>query len=60
MCVDSDSRPPMPPIAGGATDARDLRLTSSDGTRFMAYAARATTRQGARAPRGHGVPGRAA
>jgi len=47
MCVDSDSRPPIPPIAGGATDARDLRLTSSDGARSMAYAARATTPSGA-------------
>lgn len=47
MCVDADSRPPIPPIAGGATDARDLRLTSTDGARFMAYAARATTPSGA-------------
>jgi carboxymethylenebutenolidase len=47
MCVDADSRPPIPPIAGGATDARDLRLTSADGTRFMAHAARATTPSGA-------------
>src|SRR5512134_305463 len=47
MCVDSDSRPPIPPIAGGATDARDVRLTSSDGTRFAAYAARAATPSGA-------------
>lgn len=47
MCVDSDSRPPIAPIAGGSTDARDLRLTSTDGTRFMAYAARATTPTGA-------------
>jgi len=47
MCVDNDSRPPIPPIAGGATDTRDLRLTSADGTRFMAYGARATTPTGA-------------
>jgi carboxymethylenebutenolidase len=47
MCVDNDSRPPIPPIAGGATDTRDLRLTSADGTRFMAHAARATTPTGA-------------
>ncbi len=47
MCVDNDSRPPIAPIAGGSTDARDLRLTSSDGTRFMAYAARATSPTGA-------------
>jgi len=47
MCFDSDSRPPIHPIFGGATDARDLRLTSADGTRFMAYAARATSPTGA-------------
>jgi carboxymethylenebutenolidase len=47
MCVDNDSRPPIPAIAGGSTDARDLRLTSSDGTKFMAYVARATSPTGA-------------
>jgi carboxymethylenebutenolidase len=47
MCFDLDSRPPIPPIAGGATDARELVLTSSDGTRFMAYAARAVRPTGA-------------
>jgi carboxymethylenebutenolidase len=47
MCVDNDSRPPITPIAGGSTNARDLRLTSADGTRFMAHAARATTPTGA-------------
>jgi carboxymethylenebutenolidase len=47
MCVDSDSRPPIPPIAGGATDARDLRLTASDGARSIAYAARASAPTGA-------------
>lgn len=41
MCFDTDSRPPLPPIRGGALDARDLHLTSRDGTRFAAYAARA-------------------
>ena len=40
MCVDDDSYPPIPPISGGATDTRDLRLTSADGTRFMAFGAR--------------------
>ena len=34
MCFDHDSRPPITPIAGGATDARDLTLQSADGTRF--------------------------
>jgi len=47
MCVDDDSYPPIPPIFGGATDTRDLRLTSADGTRFMAYGARATKPTGA-------------
>jgi carboxymethylenebutenolidase len=47
VCFDLDSRPPIPPIAGGATDARDLVLTSADGTRFSAYVARATRPTGA-------------
>ena len=47
MCVDNDSRPPIHPIAGGSADARDLRLTASDGTRLMAHAARAARPTGA-------------
>ena len=47
MCVDDDSFPPIPPIAGGAAGSRDLHLTSSDGTRFMAHAARAAKPTGA-------------
>lgn len=47
MCFDLTARPPIPPIAGGATEARDLTLTSADGTRFMAYAARAVQPSGA-------------
>lgn len=47
MCFDTDSRPPLPPIRGGAIDARDLHLTSRDGTRFAAYAARAERPSGA-------------
>ncbi len=47
MCVDADSRPPIPPIAGGSADTRDLRLSSADGTRFMAHAARAAKPTGA-------------
>jgi carboxymethylenebutenolidase len=47
MCFDPDSRPPIAPIAGGATNARDLILTSADGTRFSGYAARATQPTGA-------------
>ena len=47
MCFAPDSRPPIPPIAGGATEAGDRVLTSSDGTRFAAHAARAATPSGA-------------
>jgi carboxymethylenebutenolidase len=47
MCFDPDSRPPIPPIAGGATDARDLVLHSADGTRFAAHAVRAVRPTGA-------------
>ena len=47
MCVDNDSHPPIAPIAGGSAGGQDLRLTSVDGTRFMAYAARAANPTGA-------------
>ena len=47
MCVDDDSYPPIVPIAGGSAGGQDFRLASSDGTRFMAYAARATRPSGA-------------
>jgi len=47
MCVDNDSRPPITPIAGGAAGGKDLTLTASDGTRLMAYAARAARPTGA-------------
>ena len=47
MCVDNDSHPPIHPIAGGSAGGQELRLTSADGTRFMAYAARASTPTGA-------------
>ncbi len=47
MCVDNDSRPPIPPIAGGSAGAHDLRLVSADGTRVMAHAARASKPTGA-------------
>lgn len=39
MCFDDDARPPLPPIRGAALDARDLTLTSRDGTSIRAYAA---------------------
>ncbi|MEX0625124.1 MAG: dienelactone hydrolase family protein [Chloroflexota bacterium] len=41
MCCDADARPPLPPISGAALDAGELTLTSGDGTRMAAYAARA-------------------
>src|SRR5215471_12157339 len=47
MCVDNDSRPPILPIAGGSASTYDLHLTSTDGTRFMAHAARAKNPTGA-------------
>jgi carboxymethylenebutenolidase len=47
MCFDTDSRPPLPPIRGGAIDARSLTLISRDGTAFAAYAARAEQPSGA-------------
>jgi carboxymethylenebutenolidase len=47
MCFDTDARPPLPPIRGGAIDARDLTLTSADGTGVAAYAARAEAPSGA-------------
>lgn len=47
MCVDNDSRPPITPIAGGSAGGLELKLTSADGTRFMAYAAGAARPTGA-------------
>jgi len=47
MCFDHDARPPLPPIRGSAMDARDLSLTSADGTEFAAYAAVPDTPSGA-------------
>ena len=47
MCFSTDARPPLPPIRGGAVDARDVRLTSRDGTELAAYAARADAPSGA-------------
>jgi carboxymethylenebutenolidase len=47
MCFDTDSRPPLPPIRGGALDAESVTLTSRDGTKIAAYAARAENPSGA-------------
>src|SRR3981081_2199522 len=47
MCHSDDSRPPLPPISGAASDQGDLELTASDGNRFAAYFARAAEPSGA-------------
>jgi len=47
MCYDADARPPLPPIRGAALDAGEVTLTSADGTRVAAYAARAGAPSGA-------------
>jgi carboxymethylenebutenolidase len=43
MCHQTDARPPLPPIRGGAIDASDPELTSDDGTRFATHLAIAAT-----------------
>jgi carboxymethylenebutenolidase len=40
MCFDHDSRPPIVPIAGGASDGSLVELTARDGNRFAAFRAR--------------------
>jgi carboxymethylenebutenolidase len=47
MCYSDDARPPLPPISGAASDHGELTLTSADGTKFMAYFARASKPTGA-------------
>src|SRR5207302_2375447 len=47
VCYDDEARPPLPPISGAAADQGDLVLTSSDGTKFGAYFARASKPNGA-------------
>ena len=47
MCFDLDSRPPIPPIAGGAIDAEELVLRAGDGGRFAGLLARAEKPTGA-------------
>ena len=41
MCFDTDSHPPIAPIAGAAVDGAQVTLTAADGTRFLAYRTRA-------------------
>ena len=43
MCFDHDSRPPIPPIAGGAVDGALETITARDGNRFAAFRARPDT-----------------
>src|SRR5688572_5700876 len=40
MCFDLDSRPPIPPIAGGALDSTLIELIAADGNRFAAFRVR--------------------
>src|SRR4030081_1920553 len=47
MCHSDDSRPPLPPISGAASDQGDLELAASDGNRSPAYFARAAEPSGA-------------
>jgi carboxymethylenebutenolidase len=47
MCYDVEARPPLPPIRGAALDASEVILTSADGTRVAAFAARAASPSGA-------------
>jgi carboxymethylenebutenolidase len=39
MCVTDGSRPPLPPIRGGALDVRDVELVAADGAHFAAVEA---------------------
>jgi len=47
MCFDLDSRPPIPPIAGGALDSERVTLTAGDGNRLAAFRARPAEPTGA-------------
>ena len=47
MCFDLDSRPPIPPIAGGAIDSEEIVLRAGDGGRFAGLLARAEKPTGA-------------
>src|SRR5467141_4357076 len=47
MCYSDDARPPLPPISGAAADQGDMTLEAADGSKFMAYFARASKPTGA-------------
>jgi carboxymethylenebutenolidase len=40
VCHSDESRPPAPPVSTGVARREDIRLTSADGTEFVAHAAR--------------------
>jgi carboxymethylenebutenolidase len=48
MCFDTDSHPPIAPMAGAAVDGSRVTLTAADGTRFSAYRASARVQRPAR------------
>jgi carboxymethylenebutenolidase len=39
VCFDTNARPPLPPVSGGAARGRPLTLMSDDGTEFSAFSA---------------------
>jgi carboxymethylenebutenolidase len=47
MCFDHDSRPPIPPIAGGAVDGRQVQVRADGDASFTAFLARAAQPTGA-------------
>src|ERR1700694_5593449 len=47
MCYTDAARAPLPPVSGAAANQGELVLTSSDGTKFAAYFARAEKPTGA-------------
>lgn len=47
MCYSDNAHPPLPPIGGAAADHGQITLTTTDGTDFMAYFARASESTGA-------------
>src|SRR6202163_1882331 len=47
VCYSDAARVPLPPVSGAAANQGDLVLTSSDGTQFAAYFARAEKPTGA-------------
>jgi carboxymethylenebutenolidase len=49
MCFSHDSRPPIPPMAGGAVASSEVVLEAADGNRFRAFEARADDRAARRA-----------